>query len=195
MPFSLGSSNSSSLAEILQTLVNSKQTGYLKIKDGERDGFLAIENGIIINARTGSTLALHALFQFVGWRDAQLDFHERPMPRELTSDLAVYDPQVLIAGVAFKEEELSLLQQAIPSFDSVLLYVGGRSLGSVEATPADLGLLSLADGHRTVSEIAQMVKLSPMEVARSLARFRFTGALELVPPKKALSKAAMAEAG
>jgi len=176
-------------------LVNGNQTGYLKIREGEREGFLAMENGTIVNARIGATVALHALFQFVGWREASFDFHEHPLPADLSRDLAVYEPQVLIEGVAFKEDELALLQQAIPPFDSMPHYNGSSSLGSVEATPADLGLLSLADGHRTVQEIAEMVKLSPLEVARILARFRLAGVLELVYPKKTRAKSVMAAVG
>jgi hypothetical protein len=195
MSVTLGSLRKSSLAETLRMLVNNNQTGYLKLREGEQDGFLAIENGVIVNARIGSTVALHALFQFVGWRDASFEFHERPLPIDLARDLAVYEPQVLIEGVAFKEEELNLLQQAMPPFDSMPRYNSGSSLGSTEATPADLGLLSLADGHRTVHEIAEMVKLSPLEVARALARFRLAGVLDVVKPKKTSAKSVMAATG
>jgi len=68
-------------------------------------------------------------------------------------------------------------------------------VSTAEATPADLGLLSLADGHRTVQEIADMVKLSPLEVARILARFRLAGVLEVAYPKKVRPKSAMVAAG
>ena len=65
----------------------------------------------------------------------------------------------------------------------------------MDATPADLGLLSLADGHRTVREIAEKVMLSPLEVARNLARFRLVGVLKLVTPKVIpRSKSALATA-
>jgi hypothetical protein len=107
----------------------------------------------------------------------------------LVRDLAVYDPEVLITGVAFKVDELSLLHDAIPPLDSVLCYVGGEGLASVEATSADLVLLDLADGQRTVREIAERVNLNPAEVARNLARFRLAGVLEMAaapaPPIKA----------
>jgi len=195
MSVTSGSIRSASLAETLRMLVNGSQTGYLKIREGDQEGFLAMENGIIVNAKIGATVALHALFQFVGWRDAIFDFHERPLPPDLSRDLAVYEPQVLIEGVAFKEDELALLQQAMPPFDSIPHYNGNSSLGSAEATPADLGLLSLADGHRTVQEIADMVKLSPLEVARILARFRLAGVLEVAYPKKVRPKSAMVAAG
>jgi DNA-binding Lrp family transcriptional regulator len=59
----------------------------------------------------------------------------------------------------------------------------------VEVTQADLGMLVLADGHRTVREIAERVRLAPAEVARHFAKFRLAGVLELV---KTPAKSAMA---
>jgi len=58
----------------------------------------------------------------------------------------------------------------------------------------------LADGRRTVREIAERVNLSPVEVARNLARFRLAGVLELVTPSAPASsvkagKSSLATAG
>jgi len=198
MPQLSGTFATTNLAEALKDIVSVKPTGYLKMKEGEQEGCLAVENGIILHARAGSTTGLPALFQFVGWREAQFEFQERPMPADLVRDLAVYDPQVLITGVAFKVDELALLHEAIPPLDSVPCYIGGEKLGSVEVTSADLGLLALADGRRTVREIAQGMNLSPMEAARQLARFRLAGVLELAPPPAPpmkSSKSVMAAAG
>src|ERR1700691_4484797 len=111
MPLLSGTFATSNLTEILRIIVNAKQTGYLKMVEGGQEGCLAVENGIILHARAGSDTGLHALFQFVGWREARFDFHERPMPADLTRDLAVYDPQVLITGVTFKVDEQTLLHE------------------------------------------------------------------------------------
>jgi len=194
MPLLSGTFASTTLADILRIIVNAKHTGYLKIKEGDDEGCLAIENGIILHARAGKDTGLHALFQFVGWREAHYDFHERPLPADVSRDLAVYDPGVLITGVAFKEDEANLLHEAIPSLDAVLCYVGGEGLGSVEVTPADLGLLALADGRRTVREMAQRMNLNPADVARNLARFRLAGVLDVVekPPGKPAKSAVAA---
>jgi hypothetical protein len=192
MPLSSGAFSPSNLTEILRRTVETKQTGYLKITAGEQEGCVSIENGIILSARAGKDSGLHALFQFVGWREAKYEFQERAVRADLPRDLAVYDPQVLITGVAFKVDELTLLHEAIPPLDSVLCYVGGEGLASVEVTSADLGLLALADGHRTVREIAERMNSSPMEIARQLARFRMAGVLEILAPSTPPAKATKA---
>ena len=198
MPLLSGTFTTSNLTEVLRVVVKAKHTGYLKMKDGDEEGCVAIENGIILNARAGAATGLPALFQFVGWREGRFEFLERELPADLSRDLGVYDPEVLITGVAFKVDELTLLHEAIPALDDVLCYVGGEGLASVEVSSADLGLLAQADGHRTVREIAKRINSSPAEVARNLARFRLAGVLQLVPgpgtPAKP-RKAAMAAAG
>ena len=110
MPLSSGSLSTASLLEILRALVQTKQTGYLKIKDDEREGFLAVENGAIVNARAGAASGLHAFFQFVSWRDVRMEFHERPMPIDLARDLESYDPFVLLSGMSAKVDELTAHQ-------------------------------------------------------------------------------------
>jgi len=196
MPFPSGTFATSTLTDILRIIVDAKHTGCLKLKDAQQEGCLAIENGIILHACAGTSTGLPALFQFVGWREAKFEFLERPMPADLVRDLAVYDPEVLITGVAFKVDEQSLLHDATPALDDVLRYVDGEAPASIEVTPADLSLLVLADGRRTVREIAEQANQSPMEVARHFARFRLAGVLKLVtsrtPSAARHTKSAMA---
>jgi len=194
MPSFSGTFSLSSLAEVMRMLVNTSQTGWLEISQDRDEGFLFVENGMIVAAVAEKHGGLHALFQFVVWREASFKFIEQPIPADVTRELAVYDPQVLIEGVARKVDELAALQQAIPSLETTLYYTGAEALAKVEATPADLGLLILADGHRSVGEIAAELKVSPLEAARTLARFRLAGVLELVPSKNSSLRPALAAA-
>lgn len=90
------------LAEILRMLVQARQTGILLIQNGEEEGAVALENGMIVDAKTGLQSGMHALFEFVGWSGAHFEFREKPLASDLSRDLAVYDPEVLITGVAAK---------------------------------------------------------------------------------------------
>ncbi len=184
MPSPPGAASSSPhLTDILKTIVEVKQTGYLKLADGNNEGCLAVENGVLLSARAGTATGLPALFQFVSWREAKIDFQEKPIRVDTARDLAVYDPHVLLDGVLFKVEEQNLLLAAIPAIDDIVRYIGGDGLASVEVSPADLQMLSLADGRRTVREIGERTGLGPMETARHLARFRMAGVLEVVEPR------------
>jgi hypothetical protein len=100
-PFS-GTFATTNLAETLRMLVQAKQTGILYIHHGAEEGILALENGMIINAKTALHSGMHALFEFVGWHEAHFEFKEKPLPPDFSRDLSVYDAGVLIAGVAAK---------------------------------------------------------------------------------------------
>lgn len=180
MPEFAGSFTTINLAEVMRMLSGTHQSGVLHLSMGTDNGTLSMENGTFLNAATGALTGAPALYQFILWREGDFRFDESDIPPEASRELAEFDTHTLIDGVARKIDELAALQQAIPGLDSVLFYLGGESLGDVEATPSELGLLILADGKRTVSEIADKAKLNPLEVARSLAKFRLAGALELV---------------
>jgi len=183
MPSLSGVPSASNLTDILKKIVEGKQTGYLKIAEGDNEGCVAVENGVLLGARAGSATGLGALFQFVGWREARYEFQERPVRPDTARDLAVYGAQVLLDGVQFKIEEQNLLLAAIPGIDDQVRYIGGDGLASVEVSPADLKMLSLADGSRTVREIGERCGVGALEAARQLARFRMAGVLEVVEPR------------
>lgn len=180
MPAFAGNLNTISLAEVLRLLVATKQTGLLKLTMGSEQGHLALENGQILHAIAGPLVGAPALYQFIVWRDANFEFAEQPIPPAAPRDLAAYDPQTLIDGVAKKIDELAALQQAVPTLDSVLYYIGGESLKNISATPSELALVILADGTRTVQQIADQAQQSPLEVARIMAKFRLAGVVDLV---------------
>src|ERR1043165_6131650 len=175
-----GNFSTINLAEVLRMLISTRQNGLLRISHRGEEGLLALERGVVVNAATATQQGLPALYQFIVWRDADFYFDEQNIPPNAARDLATYPAQVLIDGIARKIDELAALQQAVPTLDSVLYYTGGEALGDVEASPAELGLLILANGTKTVQQIAHKANLNPLEVAKSLAKFRLAGVLELV---------------
>lgn len=180
MPEFAGNFKTINLAEVLRMLTMTKQTGILRMTMGLEQGFMGLEHGLILNALTGNVGGPQALYQFILWRDADFIFKEQPIEASAPRELASYDPAILIDGVAKKIDELAALQQAVPSFDSVLYFLGSESLGSTPATPSELGLLLLADGKNTIEQIATKVQMNALEVARIMARFRLAGVVELV---------------
>jgi hypothetical protein len=97
------------LAEILRMLVKARQTGNLTVQESGQEGTLAVENGMIVNAKTGLSSGMHALFELVGWHEARFEFREEPLAPDFPRDLSVYDPEVLIAGVAAKAKSAAMV--------------------------------------------------------------------------------------
>jgi hypothetical protein len=101
-PVFSGTLTATNLAEALRMLVQAKKTGNLVLDHDGVKGAVALENGLIINAKAEDCIGMHALFQFVSWNNAHFEFQEQPLAPDLTRDLSVYDPEVLITGVAAK---------------------------------------------------------------------------------------------
>ncbi len=95
--------------------MQAKQTGVLNLGEGNKQGVLAVENGMIVHAETASDTGMRALFQFVGWPGAHFAFTEQALAAGIPRDLAVYDPKVLIAGVAAKIDGPRAVTSAITS--------------------------------------------------------------------------------
>lgn len=180
MPEFAGNFKTINLAEVLRMLTMTKQTGILRMTMGLEQGFMGLDQGLILNALTGNVSGPQALYQFILWRDADFAFKEQPIEATAPRELASYDPAILIDGVAKKIDELAALQQAVPTLDSILYFLGSESLGTTSATPSELGLLLLADGKNTIEQIATKTQMNGLEVARIMARFRLAGVVELV---------------
>ena len=43
------------LTDTLKTIIEVKQTGYLKLKEGDKEGCLAVENGVLLHAKAGTS--------------------------------------------------------------------------------------------------------------------------------------------
>lgn len=168
------------LAEVLRMLHGTKQTGILQCGYQGDQGMLMLDEGRIITATAGDTTGPPALYQLILWREADFEFVDAPVPEGAPRNLEAYDTPELITGVARKIDELAAMQQAVPDLDAVMVFLGSETLTNVEATPAELGMLILADGSRNVRQIAQATDTNELEAARVLSRFRLAGALELV---------------
>jgi len=92
----------SNLAEILRMLVQAKQTGTLSLHNEAVQGSVALENGMILSAKTETENGMTALFQLVSWPDPHFEFKEQPLAADVSRDLADYDPAVLLTGLEKK---------------------------------------------------------------------------------------------
>lgn len=154
MPQFAGNINKVGLAEVLRLLSGTKQTGRLILKQREAEGALGLEEGKIVQAKAGEETGMPAIYQIILWREAQFAFEDGPLPENRARELAGFDTKVIVDGIAKKIDELAALEQAVPSLDSILLYMGSESLGGIKANPSELAMLIMADGQRTVQQIA-----------------------------------------
>ena len=173
MPALSGTFRESNLTEVLRLIVNNQRTGLLRIEEGDQHGIVAVgkRHHPACPPRPGHrpprAIPIRRLargpVRFQGLPDFR---HPAARPGRVRS-----------AGVDYRRgfqggrTRPAQRRDAVAGFRPVL-HIGNGSAAALEESPSDRGLLGLADGHRTVRQIAAETKSSPVEVARSLARFR-----------------------
>lgn len=166
------------LAEVVRLLSVSAQSGVLFIRQGEQESALGFQFGQLVDARAGELSGLDALALMASTVDGEFAFEVGG--QAAGQSLASYPTDQLIQGLRHEIAERRSLVAAMPMPGAVLRYVAGGVQSGFHATADELGLLLLADGRRTVREIAAAAKRDLVGVQAALAQFRLAGVLEEV---------------
>jgi hypothetical protein len=170
-----------SLADIIQLVDLSKQTGGVRIV-GERggksaEGWIYFRDGQVISARLGRLPpeeSLYALFtlpagEFVFEEDVDLP------SRDITSS----NEKLIIEGIRRVDEWVSLSDEA-PALDTVLGLVAtpDEQKAEISLEPEEWRVLTLVDGRNTVGQIAERSGLGEFRTAQIVAHLFEAGLVE-----------------
>jgi hypothetical protein len=134
------------------------------------DGVLAQEK--VLDVKTFSDcLRRHTesvVYKAMAWKDGEF-FFEKAQPPVFVNPVALKVDDLLIEG-ARRADEWILIQQRIPNFSAVFEPMIGNAeeLTRRGLSGADMKVVSLVDGRRTVQEIIDASGLSDFDVAKSL---------------------------
>lgn len=170
------------LGEVIKLLTSTNQSGRLVISDtqGTALGSISIQLGQILGADAGTVKGLDALNFFCRLGQGTFKFETGVFGED--KSLSVYPATKLIEKIQEKVNELSALQKATPQPHHVPIYLQGKDISKVQATPDDLALLLYCNGTNTVLNIAALVGRSADSVAGTLAKFALAGAMEFHLP-------------
>ncbi len=174
-----GSFQTMDLGEVLRLLASSSQTGVLRILEDEAIGAVYLQLGAVVHAETGLAQGLDALAALAERMDAAFAFDagETVAPGR---SLAEIPTGRLVETLRGQLDKLRAVRESMPGPEDVVAYQPGVQATGLQATPRDLSLLLLADGVRTVSEIAAAAGMSLESVRAVLGRFRRAGMIEIV---------------
>ncbi|MCS6885739.1 MAG: response regulator [Acidobacteriota bacterium] len=130
-------------AQVLKILESGQVTGLLGLNNSQQEvGFILLENGQPVDARTGDYYGEHALFLMLYWQEGHFAFQTRQFQATRTI-FGTLDE--LFAKLRNAYEEQLLIEQ-LPDKETILRFV-----------PAEIGanfekLYPLFDGNRTLGE-------------------------------------------
>ncbi len=167
-------------AEVVRLLCASAQTGVLVILEPESKtevGQLYLQMGQMVDASQGGRGGLDAVQELCRWVTAEFRFDSGvPAPRQ---SLVAYPTEKLVEKIRARSDEILQMSRLMPGPEDLPIYQSGRDASGLIVGPDELALLLLCTGERTVGQIAQLSGLPADAVARSLARFRHVGLVDL----------------
>jgi hypothetical protein len=176
-----GSFSTLNFAEVANLLSGSAQTGALRITQNLPLGTIYFWQGQLVHAENGSFTGLDALGALASYFSADFNFDADVPPPAQT--LVAYSTKDLIENIRQQIEEVGAMAAAMPAAADVVKYIPGKSVSGLHGTPTELSLLLLANGTRTVNDVAREAKMDVEAVRFTFARFKRAGVLESFPTK------------
>ena len=163
------------LAQVLELLHSSNQSGELALRRGQqRVGSINLCAGQLTHANVGRLAGLDALSALLSCDDALCTFDVGVLPTE--QSLAAYPTSHLIDRL---HKQLEHQRVNDPTPESRPTYRPRRGTTGVPITAREEGWLRLANGRRTIAEIARLGGGSVQSVAATMAKFRQVNLISL----------------
>ncbi len=172
-----GSLKEVDLVEVIQLIEMGRKTGMLVLETNIYTGHLYFRQGEPIYARAGKWSAIDAFFTMFSWRDGRFRFTQQPL--EMNENIDVNRGQeLLMEGVRLMDEMEEALRH-IPSFDTELIVVSGKSIPEGEA--GDL-LESFRNGE-VIKRVVVNSDMPPYRIYPLVADALNSGHLEVASSK------------
>jgi Tfp pilus assembly protein PilZ len=141
--------------------------GTLTLRDGEREGVIGFDGGMLRFVRLGPVFGMKALVRLMSWTGGTFQFHARLDPVE-TREPPLPLQVALLEGLRLLDEERA---GGEPGFeDAAVLRLVGTYGGDVDAlTKIEAALVDLAQAGFNVGRALAVIPEPDLEVRRALA--------------------------
>ena len=167
-------------AEAMQLILTYGKTGVMHLVDGNSKARVYVKEGQqVVHAEVEDLQGEEAFYKLVFWKAGRFQFHvgEEPEKRTITAS----STNLLIEGTR-RLDEWNMFSSKIPSFDVTPYRVPlAEDSGSIRLTRKDWGILSLADGQRSIKQIAESLGMDNFEAGRLVFGLLTVGAISLEP--------------
>jgi hypothetical protein len=164
--------NTAELTDALTFLCKQKRTGRLQISMGEKSGAVFITEGKITHAQYEHCAGLQALYFMLAWEHGKYNFTPKDTVDETTIEMEA--DKVLSLLTQRKLEWLRINQEYPLNRDTVLCLLP-EARGQIRVKKEDWDILARIDGRRSVQEISDELYLAPLDLVKTIYRFREAG--------------------
>lgn len=167
------------LTDVFQLIQLGAKDGSLRIQTANDVGVVYFKNGMVVHSKTNNLFGEQAIDTILQWRKGKFVFRPGEETLEKTVELPI---QQVILDAARRIDELNKIQRLIPSFDMIPQIVEVPDVGveKINLRPEEWKVLAFVDGHISIREISQRVRLSEFETGRILYGLISSGLVKLM---------------
>ncbi|MCK4762367.1 MAG: DUF4388 domain-containing protein [Candidatus Aminicenantes bacterium] len=174
-----GSLESVNLADVMQLVSNSRQSGRFVLTRGSGDsGYIIIKDGELVHAQVGNFMGEDALFTLIAWGKGEFVFEEGPFAEQTTITRSITS---LLMESARRIDEWKLLRKKIGSIDAKPAFndIDKAERRKISLSTLEWLVIAKIDGRATIDEISKASGINIYDTARIIFGMITSGLLRL----------------
>lgn len=174
-----GSLESINLADIMQLVSNSRQSGrFILSKETGDVGYIFVQNGEIIHAQVENFVGEDAVFTLISWGKGEFNFEEGHFESEVTITRSVTS---LLMEAARRIDEWKLLRKKIGSIDAIPTFndIDRSERRKITLSTLEWLIISKIDGKLSIAEISNAAGINIYDTSRIIFGMIASGLLKL----------------
>ena len=174
-----GSLDSINLADIMQLVANSRQSGrFVLTRETGSPGYITLKRGEIVHAEVDKFMGEDAFFTLVSWGHGEFVFEEGHFEVETSITRSVTS---LLMEAARRIDEWKLLRRKIGSTDAVPQFneIDRQERRKISLSTLEWLVISKIDGKQSISQISESAGINIYDTARIIFGMIASGLLKL----------------
>ena len=160
------------LTDALAFLCTQKRTGKLQISMEGKSGEIFITDGKITHAQFEQCMGLQALFLMLSWEKGKYNFTPKDTTDKTTIELEAHQVLSLLAK---RKDEWHRIDQDNPLNRNTVLCLLPEARGTIRLKKEDWDILARIDGRKSLQEISDELYMAPLDLVKTINRFREAG--------------------
>ena len=160
------------LTDALGFLCKQKRTGKLQISVEGKSGEVFITDGKITHAQFEQCMGLQALVFMLAWENGKYNFTPKDTSDKTTIEL---EANKVLALLAQRKDEWHRIDQDNPLNRDTVLCLLPEARGTIRLKKEDWDILARIDGRRSLQEISDDLYMAPLDLVKTIYRFREAG--------------------
>lgn len=160
------------LTDVLTFLCTQKRTGKLLISKKKKEGEIFLTDGKITHAQFAQCVGLQALLFMLAWETGTYNFTPKKTSDQTTIEM---ETNQILSLLSKRVQEWNRIKKDHSLNLNVVLYLLPQARGMIRLKKEEWNILAKIDGRKSLKNISDEMYLAPLDVIKTIQRFRKAG--------------------